>query len=87
MTDRDRPPSPRRRRSRQLLAAFFLFFGLFTANILIGKAQVAWQWQAPFLLNDVAEFLLLLTAALLFVLAALVREAEQGDRAGQQEKR
>lgn len=50
-------------------------FVLFAVNILAGKAEIAFDWQAPFLLSDVAEYLLLLTTALFFTLGALTREA------------
>ena len=60
--------------SRFHLAAFALLFLLFWLNILWGKAKISFGWQVPFLLSDVAEFLLLLATALFFTLAAVCRE-------------
>ena len=59
---------------RFYLAAFALLFLLFWLNILWGKAKINFGWQVPFLLSDVAEFLLLLVTALFFTLAAVCRE-------------
>ena len=56
------------------LITFALLFLLFWLNILWGKAKISFGWQVPFLLSDVAEFLLLLATALFFTLAAVCRE-------------
>jgi hypothetical protein len=56
------------------LGAFALLFLLFWLNILWGKAKISFGWQVPFLLSDVAEFLLLLATAVFFTLAAVGRE-------------
>ena len=62
------------------LAVFFVLFGLFTLNVLLGKAGIQFGWDLPFLLGDVLEFLLLLIAAVFLMLAALRRERdESGD--------
>ncbi len=61
--------------TRFSLGAFALLFLLFWLNILWGKAKISFGWQVPFLLSDVAEFLLLLATALFFTLAAVCREA------------
>lgn len=57
------------------LSAFALLFLLFWLNVLFGKAKISFGWHVPFLLGDVAEFLLLLSTALFFTLAAICREA------------
>ncbi len=57
------------------LAAFALLFFLFWCNVLLGKAKISFGWQIPFLLSDIAEYLLLLATALFFTLAAIGREA------------
>ncbi len=57
------------------LAAFALLFLLFWCNVLLGKAKISFGWQVPFLLSDIAEYLLLLATALFFTLAAIGREA------------
>lgn len=56
------------------LGAFALLFLLFWLNVLWGKAKISFGWQVPFLLSDVAEFLLLLATAFFFTLAAVCRE-------------
>jgi apolipoprotein N-acyltransferase len=56
------------------LGAFALLFLLFWLNVLLGKAKISFGWQIPFLLGDIAEFLLLLATALFFTLAAIGRE-------------
>ncbi len=56
------------------LGAFALLFLLFWVDVLLGKAKISFGWQIPFLLSDVAEFLLLLATALFFTLAAVGRE-------------
>lgn len=77
--DRDVRKSPERRRGRGLLIVFYALFGLFTLNILLGKSGLQFGWNVPFLLSDVAEFLLLLAAAAVLMLAALQREKGAAD--------
>ena len=60
--------------TRFSLGAFALLFLLFWLNILWGKAKISFGWQVPFLLSDVAEFLLLLVTAIFFTPAAVCRE-------------
>ena len=57
------------------LGVFALLFLLFWLNILWGKAKISFGWQVPFLLSDVAEFLLLLATAVFFTLEAVCRES------------
>jgi len=68
------------RRARRLMAISALLFTLFCLNVLLGKARVTFALELPFLLRDVAEFLLLLLSALFFTLAALAREQAVGSR-------
>lgn len=78
--DQSNGTSGANRKGRGFLIAFFILFALFTLNILLGKAGIQFGWDLPFLLGDVPEFLLLLTAALFLMLAALMREGgESGD--------
>jgi hypothetical protein len=63
-----------RRLNRANLGIFALLFFLFWLNVLLGKAKISFGWQVPFLLSDIAEFLLLLLTALFFTLAATGRE-------------
>lgn len=65
------------RKGRGFLVVFFILFTLFTLNILLGKANIQFDWDLPFLLGDVPEFLLLLVAAVFLMLAALGREKGQ----------
>ena len=59
------------------LAVFIVLFGLFTLDVLLGKASIQFGWDVPFLLRDVPEFLLLLVAAVFLMLAALARERDR----------
>lgn len=76
-------PSPRKitTKARLTLAAFWVLFGVFVFNVLLGKAAIAFGWEGLPLLNDVAEFLLLLVAIVVFVVAALQREAASEPKA------
>ena len=60
---------------RGTLAVFYAVFAVFVANILLGKARLVFGWQEVPVLNDITEFLLLLVAMVIFVVAALQREA------------
>jgi hypothetical protein len=64
-----------RKLNRANLGIFALLFFLFWLNVLLGKAKISFDWQVPFLLSDIAEFLLLLLTALFFTLAATGRES------------
>jgi len=70
---------------RLTLAAFWVLFGVFVLNILLGKAAIALGWEGLPLLSDVAEFLLLLAAMVVFVVAALQREAAAEQNAAKTE--
>lgn len=64
-----------RKLTRFCLGVFALLFSLFWLNVLLGKAKISFGWQIPFLLGDVAEYLLLLATALFFTMATVGREA------------
>ena len=64
-----------------MLPVFFVCFIAFVINILLGKASIVFGWKGLPLLGDVAEFLLLLFAMVVFVIAALLRE-QTGKRDG-----
>ncbi len=64
-----------RRLNRANLGVFVLLFLLFWLNVLLGKAKISFGWQVPFLLSDIAEYLLLMVTALFFTLAAIGRES------------
>ncbi len=71
------------KRARWLLRACMGLFALFCLNVLLGKAQILFAVDLPFVLPDVPEFLLLLFSALFFTLAALAREKAVGSRDGE----
>ncbi len=64
-----------RRLNRANLGIFALLFFLFWLNVILGKAKISFGWQVPFLLSDIAEYLLLLVTAVFFTLAAIGRES------------
>ena len=64
-----------RKLNRASLGIFALLFVLFWINVLLGKAKISFGWQVPFLLSDIAEYLLLLVTAVFFTLAAIGRES------------
>ncbi|WP_136795295.1 MULTISPECIES: hypothetical protein [Desulfosediminicola] len=53
---------------------FAISFGLYVLNVLVGKASVVYGWEI-FHLGNVGEFLLLFTASIAFIVAALHSEA------------
>ncbi len=73
-----------RRLNRANLGIFALLLFLFWLNVILGKAKISFGWQVPFLLSDIAEYLLLLVTALFFTLAAIGRESllrrERGEK-------
>ena len=62
------------RLGRASFAVFFVLFFVFFLNVLLGKAEIQFGWEMPFLLEDVPEFLLLLVTAVFLMLAALAQE-------------
>ncbi len=52
-----------------------LLFALFTLDLLLGKASIAFGFTPPLRAGDVGEFLLLLATATCFVIGALCRES------------
>ncbi len=62
------------RLERTSLRVFFALFLVFSLNVVLGKAEIQYGWEMPFLLEDVPEFLLLLVTAVFLMLAALARE-------------
>ncbi len=74
------PPQPASQRwGKVTLLAFFVLAGLFVLDILLGKASVLFGWQLPFLLGDVGEYLVLLSTALFFTIATLIREHRENN--------
>ena len=74
---RGRPP-----RGRIAFAIFLVCFCLFTIEVLLGKAVIAFGWQGVPLLSDVAEFLLLLFTVTMFVVATLRLEQARNQETG-----
>lgn len=50
-----------------------IFFSLYIANVLIGKATIVYGWKV-FHFGNVGEFLIMLAASIAFIAAALLRE-------------
>ncbi len=75
MRTRSQPDNRAGAGGNKSLAAFLLLFAVFLANVLLGKARIAFGWPVPFLLGDLSEFLVLLAAAGFFVRLVLAREA------------
>jgi heme A synthase len=59
---------------RGLFAVSGVLFGLYTLNVVAGKAAAKLGVALPFRLNDVGEFLVVLACMVCFVTAMLVRE-------------
>jgi heme A synthase len=76
---RDQTPRPdsARRRGNGYLKVFYVLFLVFTIDVLLGKANIQFGWEVPYLLGDVPEFLLLLVVAVFLTLAALGRERDR----------
>lgn len=72
--DQQHQPATRRVGVRLAGSISFVCIVLFAINVLVGKAVVSLGWQAPFQLGDVAEFLLLVVAAIFFVITTLELE-------------
>jgi hypothetical protein len=51
-----------------------IFFGLYIANVLIGKATIVYGWKI-FHFGNVGEFLIMLAASIAFIVAAILRES------------
>jgi len=56
------------------LTIFTVFFGLYVLNVLLGKATIVFGWKT-YHLGNIGEFLILLTASVAFIMAALHQEA------------
>ena len=70
-------PEPARRRGNGYLKVFYVLFLVFTIDVILGKANIQFGWNVPYLLGDVPEFLLLLVVAVFLTLAALGRERDR----------
>ena len=60
--------------SRSSLILSIFFFGLYIANVLIGKANIVYKWEI-FHFGNVGEFLILLSASIAFIVCALRKES------------
>ncbi len=70
-------PDTARRRGSGYLKVFYVLFLIFAIDVLLGKANIQFGWNVPYLLGDVPEFLLLLVVAVFLTLAALGRERDR----------
>jgi len=64
-----------RNKGNRWLLLCALLFALFTADLLLGKASIAFGFTPPLRAGDLGEFLLLLAIATCFVIGALRRES------------
>lgn len=64
---------------RMAILVFVVSLALYFLNIILGKASVQWGWDV-FYLGNISEFLLLLTASIFFIIAALHRETKVGKK-------
>ena len=61
---------------RGALIACFVIFAAFFCNVLLGKINIAYSLNLPHF-GNVAEFLMLLGACILLIIAALKRETAE----------
>lgn len=61
---------------RWALMASALFFALYLANVLIGKASALMGASEPMSVGDLPEFLTLLAATICFVIGTLSKERQ-----------
>jgi len=73
--DQQHQPAARKGSGRVTGAISFICIVLFVSNVLAGKAVVSFGWEAPILLGNAAEFLLLLVGVVFFVITTLQLEA------------
>jgi hypothetical protein len=50
-------------------------FSLYVVNMLIGKANIVYQWEIPHI-GDIGEFLIMFIASIAFIVACLFKEAD-----------
>ncbi len=65
---------------RWALVASALFFGLYLANVLVGKASALMGASEPMSAGDVPEFLALFAATICFVIGTLSKEKQAEER-------
>ena len=69
-------PKTRNGIGRWALVGSAIFFGLYLANVLIGKASALMSAGEPMSLGDVPEFLTLFAATICFVIGTLSKEKQ-----------
>ncbi len=62
---------------RRMFVASALTLGAYALYVLAGKAASLWKISMPWMLGDVGEFLVVLTAMVLFVIGLMLREARE----------
>ena len=65
---------------RWALVASAVLFGLYLANVVIGKASALLGASEPMSAGDVPEFLTLFAASICFVIGTLSKETQANDR-------
>ena len=66
------------KRGKAALTTCYVLFALYFINVLLGKAHISYDLNIPHL-GNVAEFLLLLSASVSLVAAALKSEAAENN--------
>lgn len=69
-------PETRSGTGRWALATSAIFFGLYLANVLIGKTSALLGASEPMSAGDVPEFLALFAASICFVIGTLSKEKQ-----------
>jgi hypothetical protein len=64
------------REGRGILIPCFVLFAIYFVNVLVGKINISYSLKLPHL-GNVAEFLMLLGACILLIIAALKRETAE----------
>jgi len=66
------------KRGKAALTTCYVLFALYFINVLLGKAHISYGLNVPHL-GSVAEFLLLFSASISLVVAALKRETAENN--------
>lgn len=74
---------PCSRLERGALRACGACFAVFCTNVVLRRAARAFEWEAPWLLERVPEFLVLFASTVLFATAALAAERRARAARGQ----
>ena len=74
------PQATVKRLTNLSLVLFCVLFLVFVTDVLLDKAHAVFGWNISIGLGDVGEYLALLSAAFFFIVAALLREHQNGGK-------